>query len=149
MTIVKRSWWLLLYFVPTLLKEERNVINSSPESCNGKVKPQLSSLSFSKISFSLLLHFVLSILAPSFWLLLPLQTVSKNIYPFNLQFRSFYSCIVNFFIFFVFIFYIVLIMKIHSFLWIRNWRKNYIMKYLHNRNSYSFHHSIATFVFIT
>ena len=41
--------------------------------------------------------------------------------------------------FFVFIFYKALIMK-NSFLLIRNWCENYLLKYLLNRNNHSFHH---------
>ena len=44
--------------------------------------------------------------------------------------------------FFVYIFYIVLTikLKVHTFLWIRNWRESYLIKYLHNRNNHFFHH---------
>ena len=51
--------------------------------------------------------------------------------------------------FFVFIFYIALIMNIRIFLLIRDCRENHLIKYLHNRNNHSFHHSIATCVLIT
>ena len=64
-----------------------------------------------------------------------------------MRFASFSSLI--FLTFFVFIFYKALIMKIHSFLVIRNWRENYLIKYLHNRNNHSFHRSIMTWVLIT
>ena len=39
-------------------------------------------------------------------------------------------------------------MKILSFNLIRKWRENYVIKYSKNRNNYSFHHSIATYVLI-
>ena len=141
--------------MPTVLKEERNVINSSSESCNGKVKLELSSLSLT-ISFSLSLHFFIHFNFKFLAVTTTANYVSKNFSPFNLQFRSFYSSMIKFLIFDLtyifclhFIFYIVLIRNICPFLWIRHWRENYIMKYLHNRSNYSFHHSIATFVFIT
>ena len=137
--------------MPTLLKQEKNGIDSSPESCNGKIKPQLSSLSLT-ISVSLSLHLILSILVSSFWPLL-LHTanyVSKKFNTCNLQFHNFYSCIMNFFIFDLT--YIFCLYFLDSF----NYEDS-LMKYLHNRNNYSFHsfdcdicldYVIVTFVLI-
>ena len=57
--------------------KKKNGIDSSPESCNGKIKPQLSSLSLT-ISVSLSLHLILSILVSSFWPLLLLRTMFQK-----------------------------------------------------------------------
>ena len=125
-----------------LLKQKRN--DSCPESCNGKVKPQCSSLSSLTISFSLSLHMTLSILVSSFFLTTTANYVSKKFYIFNLQFHNFYSCVINFtffsylilLAFFVFIFYIVLIMKIsrsHTEDWLNHSRKNHSRIYVENQ----------------
>ena len=56
-----------------------------------------------------------------------------------------------FLIFFVFIFYIALIMKIHFFLSIENWRGGTTQssESKHNRNNRSFHQSIGICILIT
>ena len=61
---------------------------------------------------------------------------------------TFFSSLI-FLTFFVFIFYLALIMKTHFFLLIRTGAKNHLIKYLHNQNNHSFHHSILTCVLIT
>ena len=58
--------------------------------------------------------------------------VSKKFNTFNLQFHNFYSCIMNFFIFDLT--YIFCLYFLDSF----NYEDS-LMKYLHNRNNYSFH----------
>ena len=64
--LCQRSW-----------NKKKDGIDSSPESCNGKIKLQLCSLSLT-ISSSLSLHLILSILVSSYWPLLLVRTMFQK-----------------------------------------------------------------------